>query len=146
MYRFILLITAVTSLVAGDAPAGITPAGASAASTPAPGVAGATDPAAASGSGGFQMILMMAGFVAIFYFFLIRPQKKQERQRQELIAAMKPGNSVVTIGGLHGEVVAVGEQTVDLKVGKSDKDSVVMTFNKSAIAGNISAQNAAAAK
>ena len=49
---------------------------------------------------------------------------------------MKAGHQVVTIGGVHGEVVSVGELTVELNVAKGDKP-VIMTFNRGAIATNV---------
>lgn len=142
MYRIVLLVTALASLTAAEStgPA-IAPAGG-----PAPaGAPGTTaDPAqqGAGGGGGWQMLIMMGGLFAIMYFLMIRPQQKQEKKRQAMITAIKAGSKVVTIGGLHGEVVSVGEQTVDLRIGESEKQSVVMTFNKSAIATNLSVETA----
>ena len=77
------------------------------------------------------------------WLVVIRPQKKEEKKRQALIASMKPGHKVVTIGGVHGEVTAVGETTVDVKVGQGD-NSVVMTFNKAAVSTNLTALAASA--
>ena len=105
------------------------------ASTPAtvPGVPGGA-PAA---PGGDSMIFIMIGGMILFMWLLvIRPQKKEEKRRKALIDSMKPGHQVVTIGGVHGEVVTVGELTVELNVTKGDKP-LVMTFNRGAIATNV---------
>jgi preprotein translocase subunit YajC len=127
MHRIILLLTALSLAYAeSGGPADAPP-------VPQPGK-GADKPADASSS--LPTILLMVGIFAFMWFILIRPQRKEEKRRQELVASMRPGNQVVTIGGLHGEVVAVGELTVDLKVGK---DGTVMTFNKGAVSTNLTA-------
>ncbi len=137
MHRTVLLLAALASIAtAAESGGPAAPAGAPAAPAGAPGV----DPAQQAQGGGFTMIIMMVGLFAIMYFLMIRPQQKQEKKRQAMISSTKTGNKVVTIGGLHGEVVAVGEQTIDLKVGQDGKDGVVMRFNKSAIAANLSAE------
>jgi preprotein translocase subunit YajC len=137
MHRIILLITAAASLFAeSGGPAGPAPVDAPAGGAP-------TTPTHAAGAeqgSPYGMLIMMVGFIAIFYFFMIRPQQKAEKARKALIAATKTGQKIVTIGGLHGEVIAVGESTVDIRVGASDKESVVMTFNKAAIATNLTAE------
>jgi len=144
MHRIILLITASASLFAAESGG---PAGAAPATAPAGGAAPGVAPVAGADQGSpYGMLIMMAGFIAIFYFFMIRPQQKAEKARKALIAATKTGQKVVTIGGLHGDVVAVGETTVDIRVGTSDKESVVMTFNKAAIATNLSAEADSAKK
>lgn len=83
------------------------------------------------------MFILILGAVLFMWLLVIRPQKKEEKRRQELVGGMKPGHKVVTIGGVHGEVVTVGETTVDLKVGHGS-DGVVMTFNKGAVSTNVS--------
>jgi preprotein translocase subunit YajC len=69
--------------------------------------------------------------IVIFYFLLIRPQQKRAKQHRAMIDTLKSGDSVVTVGGLHGTVAAVDQDTVVLRVA----DNVKLTFNKSAIAG-----------
>ncbi len=66
----------------------------------------------------------------VFYFFLIRPQKKKEEQRQKMIAALKKGDKVVTIGGIHGTVTQVDETSLLLQVDTNTK----LRVEKSAIA------------
>jgi preprotein translocase subunit YajC len=65
----------------------------------------------------------------IFYFLIIRPQNKKQKEAQKMIEAVKKGDKVVTIGGVHGTVASVKETTVILKV----DDNVKMEFSKSAI-------------
>ena len=72
--------------------------------------------------------------VVIFYFLLIRPQQKRAKQHRTMMEGLKSGDPVVTVGGLHGTVAAVDQDTVVVRVA----DNVKLTFNKSAIAGLVS--------
>ncbi|HEX3133622.1 MAG TPA: preprotein translocase subunit YajC, partial [Planctomycetota bacterium] len=123
-----LLIIATASFAADGGPA---PASAPAAPIGAPGAA----PAASDPFGGSFFILII-GMVLFMWLLVIRPQKKEEKRRKELIDSLKAGHQVVTIGGVHGEVITVGEGTVEVAVTKGDK-LVVMTFNRGAIATNV---------
>lgn len=79
-----------------------------------------------------QMMTTIITFVLIiliFYFLIIRPQKKRDKETKAMLAAMKKGDKVVTIGGIHGTIVAVKDQTVVIKV----DDSARIEFSKSAI-------------
>lgn len=49
--------------------------------------------------------VMIAVMIAVFYFFIIRPQRKKQKQLQEMLNSMKKGDRVVTIGGFYGEIV-----------------------------------------
>jgi preprotein translocase subunit YajC len=66
----------------------------------------------------------------IFYFLIIRPQNKKQKEAQKMIAAIKKGDKVITIGGIHGLVHNVKDNTVVIKV---DDDSKI-EFSKSAVA------------
>lgn len=68
---------------------------------------------------------------AIFYFLLIAPMRKRQKALQAMIAALKKGDKVVTNGGLYGEVAAVHEEIVILKLA----DNVKVRVAKSAISG-----------
>ncbi len=70
----------------------------------------------------------------VFYFFLIRPQKKKEEQRQKMIAALKKGDKVVTIGGIHGTVTQVDDTSILLQVDSNTK----LRVEKSAVASVLS--------
>jgi preprotein translocase subunit YajC len=84
-----------------------------------------------NGSQGGQLpfFVMMAAMLAIFYFLMLRPQQKQKRDREAMLAAVKKGDRVVTTGGLHGTVVGLSENTVTLKVA----DSVKLDFDRTAL-------------
>lgn len=87
-------------------------------------------PAASGGMGGIiQMVVLIGGMFLIFYFLMIRPQKKQEKARLEMLKALKKGDKVVTIGGIHGVVMAVSDEEVTLKV----DNNVSIRFARSAV-------------
>ncbi|MDX9899004.1 MAG: preprotein translocase subunit YajC [Spirochaetia bacterium] len=75
-------------------------------------------------------VVMFGAVFAIFYFLIIRPQNKKQKAAQAMIAAVKKGDRVVTIGGIHGIVNSIKDKTVVIKV----DDSTKLEFTKSAIA------------
>lgn len=62
--------------------------------------------------GGISMIIMLVAMVAIFYFIGIRPQKKQEREAQEMRNNLAIGDEITTIGGIVGRIVSKREDTI----------------------------------
>ena len=64
----------------------------------------------------FSMFVPMIAIFLIFYFLLIRPQQKRQRETQEMIKAVKKGDDVVTAGGLHGKVVGVTDDILTLEI------------------------------
>lgn len=65
----------------------------------------------------------------IFYFLLIRPQQKRQKQVREMQSNLQKGDKVVTIGGFHAEIHALDEDTVVLQSG----DGPRLTYDRSAI-------------
>jgi len=57
-------------------------------------------------------ILFWVGIIAVFYFFMIRPQAKRAKDAKKFREALAKGTKVVTIGGIHGKVLEVQEKTV----------------------------------
>jgi len=79
----------------------------------------------APGGGGFmQFAMLMAVMFGIMYFIWIRPQEKEAKKHRDLLAALKKGDKVITSGGLHGRVHALGDETVEIML--SDKVRVVI--------------------
>lgn len=81
-----------------------------------------TPPAGQGGQaqgGGMLMMGYMVIIFALFYFMMIRPQMKREKERKKLIEAIKAGDRVMFCGGMLGEVVTVKEQTFVVRVAKS---------------------------
>lgn len=74
-------------------------------------------------------VLMWVGIFAVFYFFMIRPQQKKQKEQKQLLESIKKGDDVVTIGGLHGKVYLVEDATVTLELDKGVK----ITFEKTAV-------------
>ncbi len=74
-------------------------------------------------------VLMIGIIFAIFYFLVIRPQQKQQKEHQNMLNQLEKGNRVVTAGGIHGKITSVQEDTVKLQVAKDFK----LTMNKSSI-------------
>ncbi|MFL2436670.1 MAG: preprotein translocase subunit YajC [Verrucomicrobiales bacterium] len=70
----------------------------------------------------------------IFYFLLIRPQKQKQKKLQLQVDAMRPGDKVITAGGIHGLITGIKKQSVTVKVDNNTK----IEFEKSAIATVIS--------
>lgn len=74
--------------------------------------------------------------VLVFYLFFIRPQMKKSKDQRKFREALKKGDKVITIGGIHGKILEVSEKTVTLDVGNQMK----MVFEKSAIAADPAGQ------
>jgi len=88
--------------------------------------------AAAPAGGNYGMLIMMALVFVVFYFFMIRPQSKRQKEIKKQREAMKAGDSVVTSGGIYGKVKDVKETTVTIEIAdnvriKVDKSSVFAT-------------------
>ncbi len=79
------------------------------------------------------MLVPLLFMLGVFYFLLIRPQRQQEKRRQEMLKALKKNDKVVTIGGIHGVVANIrpDDEVVTLKVDEPGK--VRMKVSRSAI-------------
>ncbi|MCL2269788.1 MAG: preprotein translocase subunit YajC [Treponema sp.] len=93
------------------------------------------DGAPGGAAGGIMTFLPFVAIIGIFYFLIIRPQNKKQKETQKMIAALKKGDRVVTIGGIHGTIQTVREQSVIVKV----DDSTKIEFNRSAISSIVAA-------
>ena len=82
----------------------------------------------------FLPLILMFG---VFYFLLIRPQQKKEKDRQAMIQNLKKGDRVATSGGILGTVVGVKDNIVVLKVGEGDTK---IEFLKSAVSDKMESQ------
>lgn len=71
------------------------------------------------GEGSSISLLFWVAIIAIFYFFMIRPQAKKAKEAKKFREALDKGTQVVTIGGIHGKVVEVLETTVVIDTGSS---------------------------
>ena len=65
--------------------------------------------AASSGQSSLSGILMIVAMIAIFYFFMIRPQQRKQKEIQKAREAMKPGDKVIISGGIYGKIKEIGD-------------------------------------
>jgi preprotein translocase subunit YajC len=94
----------------------------------------ATTPPAPGASGPASMlptVIFFGAVIAIVYFLMIRPQKKKEQERKNMLNKIEKGDRVVTVGGLHGEVESVKEDYVILLVDRENGHT--LKFRRSAI-------------
>jgi preprotein translocase subunit YajC len=91
--------------------------------TPAPG-------APPSGAQMINSLMFPIALIVIFYFLLIRPQQKRQKEHQKLISSIQSGDTVVTNAGIHGVITNVKEKTVIVRVA----DNVKLEFDRAAIA------------
>jgi preprotein translocase subunit YajC len=83
---------------------------------------------------GLTQIVFFALLIGVFYFVLIRPQKKRAEQHQQLIGSIDVGDEIMTIGGLYGTVTAIGEDDFEME----PSPGMRLRFVKSAIARRVS--------
>lgn len=77
-------------------------------------------PATQSGGGGIAVFALQIGaFIAIFWFLLIRPQRKQQAEHRKLLESLQRGDQIVTSGGIIGEVIHLKENEVTIRSGES---------------------------
>lgn len=87
-------------------------------------------PAGGAAGGGMGMLVPMILIFALFYFVLIRPQRKQAKAQEEMRNNLAVGDKVVTIGGIHGLVSGMTDKTVSVKI----SDGLSVKFDRTAIA------------
>jgi len=88
---------------------------------------------APSGGSFLTSLIPFAAIILIFYFLIIRPQNKKRKETEKMLSALKKGDKIVTIGGIHGTVQSVKESTVLIKV----DDNVKIEFLRSAVSSVI---------
>ena len=88
-----------------------------------------------------EMLVMPVGFLAIMYFFMIRPQQKRAKDHQTFLASLKAGDDVVTTGGIIGKVKSVQESFVSLEVSSNTVIKVIKS-EVSQIASKLSPEKA----
>ena len=83
----------------------------------------------AQGGSTVQTLILFGGIAIIFYFFMIRPQQKKQKDQKKFINEIKRGDRIVTIGGMHGRISDMDEETVTIDVEKGAR----IKFERSAI-------------
>jgi preprotein translocase subunit YajC len=75
-------------------------------------------------------LVWLAGIVALFYFMILRPQQQRTKKQKEMQEALRVGDKVVTIGGMHGTVKALDDETMTLEV----SSNTTVVFVRAALA------------
>jgi preprotein translocase subunit YajC len=73
-------------------------------------------------------LIMIVAFLAIFYFLLIRPQRKMRQQHDTMVSALKKGDDVMTDGGIIGQIVHVAEDRLTIRTAENTR--IVVARNK----------------
>lgn len=87
--------------------------------------AGTEEVAAAGGGDLLGMLLPMVLMIGVFYFLMIRPQRKKDKKVKNMLANLKVGDRICTIGGVYGTITAIKDDTVEMSVGR---DNVKLIF------------------
>lgn len=92
---------------------------------------------AGGASGIMGQVFLFGSIILIMYFFMIRPQQKKQKETKSFLESIKKGDSVVTIGGIHGKVYAVEGETLTLELDKGlkivvEKSAISADFTKRA--------------
>ena len=89
------------------------------------------------GASPFSMLLPLVGMLAIFYFLLIRPQQKRQKEMQKMISALKKGDRVVTASGLFGSIAGLRDDVVVVEIA----DGVKVEMMRNAVTGVVARES-----
>ena len=92
--------------------------------------AASADGTAAAAGGGMSMIIMLVVMIGVFYFLMIRPENKRKKQAQQMRDNLAVGDTITTIGGIMGKIVAVRENNIVIE---TSEDRVRMQLAKWAV-------------
>ena len=94
------------------------------------------------GGGGWSSMLMLLALVVVFWLFFIRPQAKKSREARNFRSNLKKGDRIITIGGIHGKILEVTDNTVIIETEGKGK----LKLEKSAIGSEYDPEKVAQAK
>jgi preprotein translocase subunit YajC len=83
------------------------------------------------GLGSLGQLAPLVIMLGIFYFLLIAPMRKRQKQQEQMIAALKPGDRVITAGGICGTIVGIKDDRITLRIA----DQVKIEITKSSVSG-----------
>lgn len=83
----------------------------------------------AGGSAGIMNLIFIVGIIVVFYFFMIRPQQKKQKEIRKAREAMKAGSKIVTAGGIYGRIIDVKETSFMVEIDKG----VVIKIDKGSV-------------
>lgn len=81
------------------------------------------------GFGAYGQLIPLVLIIVVFYFFMIRPQVKKQKDQKKYVEELKKGDKVVTTAGIHGKIIEIGDLTVIIEV----DNNVKIKFDKSSI-------------
>ena len=93
-------------------------------------------PAEGQESSGWMSFLPLLAIIVVFYFFFIRPQMKKSKDQKKFREALKKGDKIITIGGIHGKIIEVQDTTFTIEVEGLTK----LKIEKSAVAMDAASQ------
>jgi preprotein translocase subunit YajC len=94
-----------------------------------PSAEGAGATGAAGGASQWGILIVMPLIILVFYFLVMRPQNKKQKEAKKMLESLRKGDRIVTIGGLRGTVVSVKDDVVVLKV----DDNTKLEYSKNAV-------------
>ncbi len=89
----------------------------------------------------FGMLVPMALIFMIFYFLLIRPQQKRQKQQEQMLKAIEKGDQIVTSGGLHGKVVGVTDDVLTLEIAAVKGERVRVKVSRARVESSKKGEN-----
>jgi preprotein translocase subunit YajC len=91
-----------------------------------------------SGPGLMANVILFGSIILIFYFMIIRPQSKRQKERDKMLNAMQKGDKVIVSGGIHGTIAGLDEKTALVQIA----DNVKIKVDRSAIAAVLTENSA----
>jgi preprotein translocase subunit YajC len=92
-----------------------------------------TAPSAQGGEGAWTSIIFMVLIFAVFYFLLIRPQAKRQKEHKAMVDALNKGDEVMTAGGIIGKITEMSDQYVTLQIAAVDGKPVEISMQRTAV-------------
>ena len=87
----------------------------------------------AAAAGGMEGFLVLIVIFAVFWFFLIRPQQKRQKEHAKMCEGLTKGDEVMTMGGISGRIEGVDDQSISLQVAAVDGKPVVIRMQRAAV-------------
>jgi len=87
-----------------------------------------------AGGGDWTFIIFLVAIFAIFYFLMIRPQRRRQQQHQKLVQQLQKGDKIITIGGIYGQIESISEDSIIIKV----HSGATIKMARNSIAGKVS--------
>ena len=86
-----------------------------------------------TGDSGMMSIFFMVAIFVVFYFLMIRPQVKRQKEQKAMVEALSKGDEVLTAGGLIGKITELGDQYITLQVATINDKAVEIALQRSAV-------------